>query len=265
MKRPLSAKIKYPLWYLFKAPQRKFAPGSLKRDLLGLWRWFTGIFVSVRPEKTLSICIPHFNREEMWYRYLLPSLLKLQHADKIEWVVADTGSERAAELKQKLEAESKGKLVWVDVPGAFSRAKAVNAAVKAAGGDVIFVCDVDFSLPANLYELCIKYTRKKSIWFPIVFYLYKNKPEIYGKKHGEWMLFGGKGLLAAPRDYFLKLGGLDENFTTWGGEDEDFWKKCHQQGAIIIRTRCKEMLHHWHPSFNPKYKKLEELADKGLL
>ena len=56
-----------------------------------------------------------------------------------------------------------------------------------------------------------------------------------------------------------------ENFKTWGQEDDELWERFYKGGYYIIRSREKGLLHHWHPSLNVKYQKLEQLADQGLL
>jgi predicted glycosyltransferase involved in capsule biosynthesis len=71
------------------------------------------------------------------------------------------------------------------------------------------------------------------------------------------MLWGGKGILACNKKAFTQLGGLDEKFITWGGEDEEFYLRCYAAKMKVIRSKENQLLHHWHPSFNPKYKNLE--------
>jgi hypothetical protein len=71
------------------------------------------------------------------------------------------------------------------------------------------------------------------------------------------MLYGGKGIVGCYKKDYEKVGCLDEQFTSWGGEDEAFYLNCYASKMNIIRTRENQLLHHWHPSFNPKFKKLE--------
>lgn len=265
MKQLIPASIKFVLWYIFKAPQRKLGYHTLWSDIKGLYFFCRYYFVSAPKKQKLSICLGNYNRSSMIRNYLVPALNTLERKENIELVITDFNSIDSAALKQFLIANWKGTLQFIEVDAPFSRARAINEAVKSASNELIFVCDADFSLPGNLLHLCYRFTLAKSIWFPIVFYLYKNKPPIYGKGNGEWMQWGGKGLMAIKRKQFLALGGLDQNFTHWGGEDEAFWLQCYHHKKVIIRSRCKGLLHHWHPSFNLKYKKLEELADKGML
>jgi hypothetical protein len=192
----------------------------------------------------------------MLLQYFLPSLKLLANAAQIELVLVDFGSANFLVLKDRLENEWQGALKIVVIEEPFTRARAINVAVGAATGDLVFIADADFSLPKQLLKYCYHYTLGGRVWFPIVYYLYKDKPAKVARRNGEWMQWGGKGLLAIHKNSFLEMKGLNESFKSWGGEDEEFWVRCHAAKKIVLRNRCKGLLHHWHPSFNPKYKKL---------
>jgi len=254
--------IKYPLWWVFKAPQRRFGVQSLLLDLKGIaLRYFP---IKPKPQR-LSICVGLYNRSDIFLKHFLPSLAKCSNAPLIELSVFDCGSNDCVSLEAEIRARYQGNFVFTSESHTFSRSFAINKAVQQCSNELIFLCDADFSLPENIVELCTNNSRNNSFWFPIVFYLYKNKAAVFNSKNGEWMLWGGKGLVACSKSNFEDVGALNEAFTEWGREDEEFWLRCHQHKKIVIRNKCKGLLHHWHPSLNPKYKKLEELADLGLL
>lgn len=256
MKKLFPNWLKFPFWYIFKAPQRSVSVKSVLLDFYGLLKFVLVQTVPYNKQAKLSICVGNYNRNEMILAHLLPSLKQLSYLKNIELVLVDFGSSNFEILQQTLEKEWEGGLNIIVLDEPFTRARAINVAARAAHAELLFITDADFSLPQNLLTLCYRYTLGGSIWFPIVFYLYKNKPAKFGKGHGEWMQWGGKGILAIHKAKFLALGGLSESFKTWGGEDEEFWMRCHQNAQVIIRNRCKGLLHHWHPSFNPKYKNL---------
>jgi len=249
--------IKFPLWWIFKSPQRTLGYGTLWRDLQGIALYLFRKYVfSVQP-KPISICVGIYNRSEIFLQHFIPSLAQCQHAELIELSVFDCGSTDIPNLQQRIQEVYKGKLIFRSEPIPFTRAKSFNEAVSQASNELIFICDADFSLPFNLVQLCSNYTQVNTCWFPIVFYLYKNKAPFYHASHGEWMLWGGKGILACYKKAFTQLGGLDEKFITWGGEDEEFYMRCYAAKMKVIRSKENQLLHHWHPSFNPKYKNLE--------
>lgn len=265
MKQHLPQWIRFPLWWLFKSPQRVAGPASLLRDLKGLCIVVIRYLFPLRHLEPVSVCVGLKDRSDLFLRCFLPSLAKCDHAHLLELSVFDCGSKDAEQLEKEVRSSFPGKVVFHSEPHEFSRAFAFNRAVLQSGGSRVFLCDADFSLPADLVKRVNQFTGKRRFWFPIVFYLYKNKPAYFDPNHGEWMLWGGKGIAAGMRSDYLASGGLDERFVTWGSEDEEFWLRLHQLGYVIVRTREKGLLHHWHPSLNPKYKKLEELSDMGLL
>jgi hypothetical protein len=171
--------------------------------------------------------------------------------------VFDCGSTDTPNLQERIQEIYKGQLIFRSEPIDFTRSSSFNKAVKQANNELIFICDADFSLPKKLVQLIANYTSAHTFWFPIVFYLYKNKPAVFHPNNGEWMLYGGKGIVGCYKKDYEKVGCLDEQFTSWGGEDEAFYLNCYASKMNIIRTRENQLLHHWHPSFNPKFKKLE--------
>ena len=205
------------------------------------------------------------NRSDLFLKHFLPSLNSIQHADLIELSVFDCQSDDMPNFENEIRKIWKGKLIFKSENIPFTRSSALNKAVRQSKNEILFICDADFSFPNDLIIKCNKFTLGKLVWFPIVFYLYKNKPHVYDKSHGEWMQWGGKGIVSCKRKYFDKIGGLDESFKKWGQEDDDFWMKFYKAGNYMIRYRERGLLHHWHPSLNPKYQVLADKADKGLL
>lgn len=257
--------IKFALWYIFKAPQRKFGYLSLFQDLIGLFSFIILYFIPFFKLKPVSICVGIYNRSDLFLNHFLPSLNQIKNKHKIQLSVFDCHSNDVADLEKEIREIWKGDLVFKSEKLAFSRSMSFNKAVRQSKHEILFICDADFSLSNDLVTSCNKYSLGRLVWFPIVFYLYKNKGSTYNKANGEWMQWGGKGILACRRIHFEKIGGLDETFKKWGQEDDNLWMRFYKAGNYIIRFRDKGLLHHYHPSFNPKYQILADKADKGLL
>lgn len=266
LKSLLPSFVKYPLWFVFKSPQRKLGWYTLWLDIGAYLKvYIINQLFKKKSLEPISICVGIFNRSDVFLNHFIKSLVFCKHPHLIELSVFDFGSTDINDLKTEIEKTYKGKLVFKSQTGNFTRAVAFNNAVNQCSYKKVLICDADFSLPVDLVKLCNKYTPGKIVWFPIVFYLYKNKPEVFDMQNGEWMIWGGKGILACNKSHFEQVGKLDERFTEWGYEDEELWQRFYINRFFIIRTKCRTLLHHWHPSLNPKYKKLEELADSGML
>lgn len=61
----------------------------------------------------------------------------------------------------------------------------------------------------------------------------------------------GGGSTAIERAAFERIGGMDEGFVGWGGEDNEFWERA--QSLDVWPYGCLPLVHLWHPSQPGKY------------
>jgi len=54
------------------------------------------------------------------------------------------------------------------------------------------------------------------------------------------------GNVAISRAAFEQIGGMDESFVGWGGEDNEFWERA--QTLSVWPFSCLPMVHLWHPA-----------------
>lgn len=243
--------IKYPLWWIGKSPQRKFGMFTLWNDLSALFYCsFYSVF-KIKKLHKISICVGIYNRSDLFLTHFIESLNTIKYPELIELSVFDCGSDDVSNLETEIKNKWKGELKFFSQPIKFSRAFSFNKAVEQSTAEIIFICDADMSLPENIVSICNHFTSPKNVWYPIVFYLPKDKNEI-----GHWMQYGGKGMLACYKSEFIKVGKLNETYTEWGREDDELWERFMKSGYHIIRNRQFGLNHNWHESFNPKYKLL---------
>lgn len=238
---------KYPYYWLFKSPQRQFGFKTLVPDLKGVFL-FPFLKYCYRPQlKNLAVCVGIKDRNYNLINHLIKSLNHCQYRDKITLSVFDCGSEDVENPETEIRKHWKGKLIFNSQPVQFARAYSFNRAVMQADEALIFICDADMQVPENLLRLCNAYTSFRMVWYPIVFYLYQNKPSVESKENGYWMKFSGKGMLACKKQDFIEIGMLNEQFTEWGREDDELWERFVKAGYCILRNRQKGLIHHWHP------------------
>lgn len=257
LKKNIPNNIKYPFYYLFKAPQRSFAPTSIYYDLKGIciYIWYT--LFPFKKLKSITICTGIYNRSNNYLNHLLQSINCAKHQHLITLSVFDCQSTDVANLENEIKKIWKGKLIFNSENIKFTRSYTFNKAVSQSQTDIVFICDADLSLPKNIVESVNFYTTKNRVWYPIFFFLFNNKPPVIAKQNGEWEQYGSKGMLSCLKQDWQAIGGLNETYTSWGNEDTDLWERFHKKGFTIVRNRAK-ILHHWHSSHNPKYKFVNE-------
>lgn len=229
-------------WFWLKSPQRKKL-GFLSTIVTDL-RGFAGLVFQPKCSDTIWVCVGIKDRSDNLKR-MVESLGKINCNGVFALSVYDQGSADADQLQEWLEQHWKGALAWQSVPATFTRAVACNRAISQAKGDLIFVCDADMTLPANLEKHIRRFVRHSSAWFPVC-----QSQLSPGKTDWKW-LTAGTGLFAGHRQWHTKALTYNENYTQWGGEDWDMFFRFYQNGIMPLRTRCADLYHHWHPSLEP--------------
>lgn len=166
----------------------------------------------------------------------------------------------------------------IDVP--FSKSVAVNDAASKATGDVFVIVDADGFLSAESVLHCAKEIRsarknQKKLWFipyrqfyrlteEASKYLLESDParpyqfstplsSIYilndtDPKVGHWY---GAMIQIMPREAFENVGGWDERFRGWGGEDHAAMRAMDTL-YCLHKTLPGQVLHVWHPQIGPQ-------------
>jgi glycosyltransferase involved in cell wall biosynthesis len=179
---------------------------------------------------------------------------------------------------QIIEGNDWRSLLHPEVP--FSKSAAVNNAAKKATGDIFVIVDADGYIAADaVLEAAdrIRHARKRGhkLWFVPYRWFYRLTEECSrkllhsnpcrphkfstpppmccvqstdGSQHGHWY---GAGIQIMPREAFEEVGGWDERFRGWGGEDHAamramdtlYWRH---------KTLPVQFLHVWHPMISPE-------------
>lgn len=138
----------------------------------------------------------------------------------------------------------------------YCRAWALNVAARSARGKILICHDHDLLIPAG-YARSIADRMVSSVQSVqakrFVFYLDESSSRRIcqtgkfqpGRSCGEVVqnLEAG-GSLAIDREAFFAIGGYDEEFVGWGGEDNDFWDRC--QTLHVDPYGYLPLVHLWH-------------------
>ncbi len=149
-------------------------------------------------------------------------------------------------------------LMGADQP--YNRARAFNDGVRLAQGEVLILHDNDLLVPACYalrafdlfkkgYEVSqlkrfIFYVNKTSTRNTMVI---KNIPKNMRCEQVVENSCGG-GSLALSKKAYWDIGGMDEDFVGWGGEDNEFWDRCLTRK--VWEYASLPIIHLWHVSLS---------------
>jgi hypothetical protein len=185
-------------------------------------------------------------------------------------------------LKQYWKAQLPGaEIVMGDCPGEqpFSKSVAVNDAARKAKGDIFVIVDADGFVPAESVLHCANEIRQaekkgKALWFVPYRLFYRmteaaslkllasspKKPFKFGQPleqqhvlgdtdpaYGHWY---GAMIQICSRTAFELVGGWDERFVGWGGEDAAAMRAMDTLYGLH-KTLPGQVLHVWHPQIGP--------------
>jgi len=254
IKSIIPVSIKKIPWYIFKCPQRQIGYRTIWIDIRGILAYllYSLYFSIFRPKLlSISICTGLKNRSSNYLNIFLESVIKLDHPDLIELSIFDCGSDDVQVLEIEIRKKWKGHLVFSQKKIEFNRSYAFNRASVQSTNPIIFISDADMSLPKDLVKRCNHFVFLKNVWFPVCFHLNPDQKEGYSKENGKWYPVG-KGMFAAKKTDFVKIGMYDESFKQWGGEDGELWLRFYKNGFYPYRNRQKGLFHHDHLSLKPK-------------
>lgn len=138
----------------------------------------------------------------------------------------------------------------------FGRSHAFNLAVGKARADVLVFHDNDMLVPSSYVASILRRVREGYEVVNLkrfVFYLTETDTEAFfatgilpprANSEGVVQNLLGGGSVAATRAAFEGIGGFDEEFVGWGGEDEDFWQR--GQTRRVFSWGCLPIVHLWH-------------------
>lgn len=193
----------------------------------------------------ITICIAVKNRSDVLLR-LIASVKQCDDNDKLRLSVFDCGSNDVDDLHSKIERawNKRSGLTFASEPMVFNKSTVVNNAVRQARTENVFLCDADMLFPKNhVWQYYYRVWNGRA-WFPICFNLGKERPTRMSAENGDWRL-AGTGNVGITKTDFNRIGGLDERFTSYGGEDMDLYNRACSK-IQVIRDKYPEFYHIEH-------------------
>ena len=166
----------------------------------------------------------------------------------------------------------KAELCIGDSPGnPFNRSQAINNAAKLATRPIFIIADCDLVYSPSILENSIKFIDQYTwiIPFQQILNLSSKNTERLLMSESNWPFHvtindyhidnsypAVGGLNVLRRKDFIKVGGFDERFVGWGGEDDAFAYAMNTLCGPFIRLD-EDIYHLWHPRVgaegNPNY------------
>lgn len=137
----------------------------------------------------------------------------------------------------------------------FNRGWAFNCGAIIAPDDLILLHDCDLLVPKNYVKESIKIlgTRDMALPWAKILYLTEDSSKKYpgGNPKISSVVTSQQavgGSLIIRKNFYLRIGGMDERFWGWGGEDNAFYSKACKLGRISRASPVTglNLLHHYH-------------------
>jgi GT2 family glycosyltransferase len=171
------------------------------------------------------------------------------------------------------------RLVHAFNPGPFNKSWGLNLAARYAQTAWLFLADADLILPAGLEETLDLLARGVQLVKPYTRLLDLTEAETFALDEGvlpaaladpnagaaartalgEHVVIGG-GVFALQSGIFARLGGFDERFLGWGGEDDAMSLKIQRLRPSMVQLDALAM-HLYHPRSLPNLQSHEHYAN----
>jgi len=144
--------------------------------------------------------------------------------------------------------------------GKFNRSASRNMLISQAYNDLLIIADADSVPQLGAIYTAIRYIDTNEGWvIPYDLYqnlsqeytdsVYEQQLEILDPKDEdcEHQITSWAGILIAPKDAVVGVGGYDERFVGWGHEDVAFRIKLDAEYEKHTRVAEQKLRHLWHP------------------
>ncbi|MEB3183699.1 MAG: galactosyltransferase-related protein [Cyanobacteriota bacterium] len=208
-----------------------------------------------RGAPSLSVLIGHRGLERLPLLLATLESLAAQEDVRLECLVVEQDS--TARIAASLPGWVRHLHAPLDDPEApYNRSHTFNAGARAASAPVLLLHDNDMLVPRGYGRRILeRIAEGYAVVNPkrFIFYL---EPE-----HSRRLLAGTAGFTASPPECivqnleaggslaitaqaFAEIGGMDEAFSGWGGEDNEFWDRCRTLPTWI--WGYEPIVHLWH-------------------
>lgn len=200
----------------------------------------------------ISVAVIYRDRGEERLFKCIQSLL--DSTCSFEIIVVDYGSQDfgSENFSQRFPENTNLSVLKLNAEGwLFNKSEALNYALQKSTGEYFLVADVDLIFPSHFLDTIAK--KVSNGQFLNYRCIYLNKDQNYDSKLDYSKLIHsddtGVGLICAPREVLLDIGGYNEFYKMWGFEDLEMHRRLLVKGLKHqwIEVDQLQVYHQWHP------------------
>lgn len=138
----------------------------------------------------------------------------------------------------------------------FNKSWCMNVGLKKAKADNVLVLDADVTFDSDYFRRVLEQISLTPNFFNGYTHLIclpgRDNPSIRTVTHAGLHAVGG-AWCCNKNFFFSSLGGMNENYFGYGGEDNDLWYRAEKVLGTLPRLNytLTHQYHHWHPESGP--------------
>lgn len=231
-----------------------------------------------RERESVTVVVPYFAQPAQLARLLAALSLQTWPPDRLEVVIADDGSPQPVCCADQLTSGTPVRVVRQDDLG-FRAGAARNLGARAGAGDLVVFLDADMVPEPDYLERLLLRVRLSPDVVAVGRRRHADLTGFSAPRVTAWLSHGGpapdelappqwladgyahdlldaddrsfryvlSAVLACQRRLFDDLGGFDERFVGYGGEDWDFGYRAFNGGAVLVHERDAVA---WHDGYD---------------
>ena len=203
-----------------------------------------------KPEASVLIAIGGSDRLNQ-FRTVLAALRGQSHGS-MELLVVEQS--RVPELDSELPADVRYFHDAHEVGLEFNKSRALNFAAREARGKYLLIHDADYVVPRDYVAECCRVLNRVDGVRPsrLNFHLNQSSTEFFTSQHrmseapvSEFIVQNNPTPMALRAKSYWDIGGHDESFIGWGGEDVEFLSRLRT--LTMSEGGWMPTIHLWHP------------------
>lgn len=201
---------------------------------------------------TVSVLVAIGGSERLNQFEAVLASLRGQAHPAFEIIVVEQSSE--SELSERIPADIRYVHTFKESDAEFNKSRALNIAASHARGEFLLIHDADYLVPRDYLAECCRVLGQVDGIRPSRFNFHLNRDSTFALTNMrevpttvtvDHVVQNNPTPLAVRRDVYWKIGGHDESFEGWGGEDVEFLSRLRTRPCI--EAGWLPVVHLWHP------------------